>query len=100
MGEVKVGKDCAEKGQGLGCREDEDRGVREGGEPSQTLRNFVLRAWTRPGPLQMPAEPRGRQDVAGISLWRPGKELLLPSAGAQVQSTGLQRDPLGSFFCF
>lgn len=44
MGEVKVGKDWAEEWQGLGCREDEDRGVREGCEPSQALGNFVLRA--------------------------------------------------------
>lgn len=29
-GEVKVGKDWTEEWQGLGCREDEDREVREG----------------------------------------------------------------------
>lgn len=65
----------------------------------QDLRGLALRAWTCPGSPKMPVEPRGRQRPGGICLWRQGKGSPLPSAGAQVRSTGLQSDLLGVFFC-
>lgn len=53
-----------------------------------------------PRPPRCLWSPEAGRDLAGTSLWRWGKGVLLPSAGAQVRSARLQGDPLGVFFGF
>lgn len=53
-----------------------------------------------PRPPRCLWSPEAGRDLAGTSLWKQGKGVLLPSAGAQVRSARLQGDPLGVFFGF
>ena len=116
-----MGKGWTEEWQGLGCGEGGGkvgcakacgqtfelaraglRGLRCGGDDSQKVsEDYVLGAWMCPGPFpRCPQSPETGRDLAGICLWRAGKQGLLPSAGAQARLMRLQRDLLGCLFCF
>ena len=90
-----MGKGWTEKWQGLGCREGGGkvgcakacgqtfelaraglRGLRCGGDDSQKVsEDYVLGAWMCPGPFpRCPQSPETGRDLAGICLWRAGKQ--------------------------